>query len=302
MTRFPPQELIFEVPSGRLGALAWGDPGAPLVIALHGWLDNAASFSRLGPMLARDYRVVAVDLPGHGHSFHRPPGSTYELLDYVRDLAPLLDSAAPEGAILLGHSLGGIIATLLSVAVPDRTRALMLVDSLGPLTGDAASFPGQLKHATDRVRQGSRGQPPRYASVDEAIEARMKGRIPLSRSAADAIVPRSLQHDGEHWQWVTDARLRYPSQHRLDEDEVKACLRAIAVPCLLVRASQGMAALRPEWFQQRLPLIADAEVMDLEGSHHCHLDADVEGLAGGCLQWMAKEPVACTDDDFEDGS
>ncbi|MGM0451459.1 MAG: alpha/beta fold hydrolase [Pseudomonadota bacterium] len=287
MTPVEPEELTLEVPAGSLGALAWGDPSEPLVIALHGWLDNAASFSRLGPALARDYRVVAVDLPGHGRSFHRPPGATYELLDYVRDLALLLDRVAPDGAVLLGHSLGGIIASLLSVAVPDRCRALMLVDSMGPLTGDAESFPEQLKHATDRVRQGSRGQAPRYASVDEAIEARMKGRIPLSRSAADCIVPRSLEQDGEGWQWVTDARLRYPSMHRLDEDEVQAYLRAIAVPSLLIRASRGMSAFKPEWVEQRLPLIADCEVMDLEGSHHCHLDSDVDGLAEGCLGWLA---------------
>ncbi len=291
MTHSEPEELTLEVPAGKLGALAWGKPGAPLIIALHGWLDNAASFSRLGPLLARDYRVVAVDLPGHGHSFHRPAGSTYELLDYVRDIALLLDRMAPEGAILLGHSLGGIIATLLSVAVPDRVRALMLVDSIGPLTGDAESFPEQLKHATDRVRQGSRGRAPRYESVDAAIEARMKGRIPLSRSAADCIVPRSLGHDGEAWQWVTDARLRYPSMHRLDEEEVRAYLGAIAVPVLLVRASRGMAAFKPEWVEQRLPLINDCRVMDLEGSHHCHLDSDVAGMAEGCLGWLAEQPV-----------
>ena len=288
MTNPEPEELTLEVPAGSLGALAWGDPDAPLVIALHGWLDNAASFNRLGPMLARDYRVVAVDLPGHGHSFHRPPGATYELMDYVRDLAFLLDRAAPEGAVLLGHSLGGIVASLLSVAVPDRSRALILVDSLGPLTGDADSFPEQLKHATDRMRRGSRGQPPYYTSVDEAIEARMKGRIPLSRAAADCIVPRSLRRAGEGWQWATDARLRYPSMHRLDEYEVRAYLGAIAVPLLLIRASRGMAAFKPEWLEQRLPLLSESDVMDLEGSHHCHLDADVDGLAEGCLGWLAE--------------
>ncbi|MFO7786928.1 MAG: alpha/beta hydrolase [Halospina sp.] len=286
MANGEPEQLTLEVPAGTLGALAWGDPSSPLIIAFHGWLDNAASFSRLGPALAGSYRVVAVDLPGHGLSFHRPAGASYELLDYVRDLAPLFDRLAPEGAVLLGHSLGGIIASLLSVAVPDRVRALMLVDSLGPLTGDAESFPDQLKQAIDRVRQGSRGRPPRYADVEEAIEARMKGRIPLSRIAAECIVPRSLQRDQQGWQWGTDARLRYPSMHRLEEDEVEAYLAAIATPTLLIRASHGMTAFKPEWIEHRLPSLANAEVMDVEGSHHCHLDADVEGLAEGCLGWL----------------
>lgn len=293
MTNRVPEQLTLELPAGKLGALAWGDPGAPLIVALHGWLDNAASFGCLGPALAGDYRVLAIDLPGHGNSFHRPPGATYELLDYVRDLALLLDREAPDGAILLGHSLGGIIASLLSVAVPDRVRALMLVDSLGPITGEAAAFPRQLKEAVERVRHGSRGRSPSYASLEDAIDARMKGRIPLSRGAADWIVPRNLRQDGEYWHWVTDARLRYPSMHRLDENEVEAYLGAITVPVLLVRASRGMAAFKPEWLDRRLPLIADCTVMDVEGSHHCHLDADVDGLARGCLEWMGRLPEGC---------
>ncbi|WP_077531262.1 alpha/beta fold hydrolase [Vreelandella utahensis] len=292
MANGEPEQLTLEVPAGTLGALAWGDPSSPLIIAFHGWLDNAASFSRLGAALAGSYRVVAVDLPGHGLSFHRPPGASYELLDYVRDLAPLFDRLAPEGAVLLGHSLGGIIASLLSVAMPERVRALMLVDSLGPLTGDAESFPDQLKRAVDRVRQGSRGRSPHYADIGEAIEARMKGRIPLSRIAAECIVPRSLQRDQQGWQWGTDARLRYPSMHRLEEDEVNAYLAAIAAPTLLIRASHGMTAFKPEWIEHRLPSLANAEVMDVEGSHHCHLDADVEGLAEGCLSWLRGIPSA----------
>ncbi|XOZ34268.1 alpha/beta fold hydrolase [Halomonadaceae bacterium KBTZ08] len=281
------ETLTLDVPAGSLGALGWGEPSSPLIIAFHGWLDNAASFSRLGPALAADYRVLAVDLPGHGHSFHRPPGASYELLDYVRDLAPLFDGVgAEEDVILLGHSLGGIVASLLAVAVPDRVGSLILVDSMGPVTGDAASFPAQLNKAVERVRQGSRGESPRYASLDEAIQARMKGRLPLSRAAAECIVPRGLEPDQEGWRWNTDARLRYPSMHRLDEDEVQAYLAAIAAPTLLIRASHGMATFKPEWTEQRLSKISDLDVMDVEGSHHCHLDADVEALACRCLGWL----------------
>lgn len=290
MATSDPEHLTLDVPSGALGAFAWGDPSSPLILAFHGWLDNAASFSRLGPALADHYRVLALDLPGHGHSFHRPSGASYELLDYVRDLAPLFDRLVPEaGAVLLGHSLGGIIASLLTVAVPERARALMLIDSLGPLTGKAEAFPDQLKQAIDRVRQGSRGQPPRYASLEEAIEARMNGRIPLTRAAAECIVPRSLQQDQDGWQWHTDARLRYPSMHRLEEDEVEAYLAAIALPTLLIRASRGMAAFKPEWLEHRLPKLADCTLMDVAGSHHCHLDADGEGIAESCLAWLERK-------------
>lgn len=281
-----PDYCQFDTPAGRLGGLCWGRNDAPPIMALHGWLDNAASFSRLGPRLAGNNRVIALDLPGHGQSFHRPPGESYELLDYVRDLAQFLEQHAPEGAVLLGHSLGGIIAMLLAVAAPDRVRGLVMIDSLGPLVGDAERFPEDLRKSIDRMRRGSRGTQPVYAGPEEAVAARMGGRIPLSRQAAEAIVPRNLVESGQGWTWVTDPRLRYPSMHRLDEAEVGACLRAVAVPVLVVRASHGLLTYKREMMEERYGCLGDYRVLDTEGGHHCHLDGRVEEIGAGCLEWL----------------
>src|SRR3546814_6129023 len=69
------RELRIDTAHGQMAALRAGREGAPRLLAVHGWLDNAASFI---PMLAHlgDFDVVAIDLPGHGHSFHRPPGTS----------------------------------------------------------------------------------------------------------------------------------------------------------------------------------------------------------------------------------
>jgi len=281
-----PDYCQFETPAGVLGGLCWGRTDNPPIIALHGWLDNAASFSRLGPRLALDHRVIALDLPGHGQSFHRPPGESYEMLDYVRDLAQFLECHAPEGAILLGHSLGGIIGLLLAVAAPDRVRGLIMIDSLGPLVGDAESFPGDLRKSIDRMRGGSRGSLPVYADPEEAVTARMGGRIPLSRDAAEVIVPRNLIKSDNGWSWVTDPRLRYPSMHRLDEAEVTACLRAVAVPVLVVRASHGLLTYKREMMEERYGYLPDYRILDTQGGHHCHVDGRVEEISAGCREWL----------------
>ena len=281
-----PDHRQFDTPAGTLGSLFWGREDDPPIVALHGWLDNAASFSALGPRLASDYRVIALDLPGHGASFHRPSGESYELLDYVRDLAQFLEYHAPEGAVLLGHSLGGIIGLLLAVAAPDRVRGLIMIDSLGPLVGDAERFPGDLRKSIDRMRQGSRETPPVYASQQEAVAARMGGRIPLSREAAEVIVPRNLTGAANGWRWVTDARLRYPSMHRLDEAEVAACLRSVEVPVLIVRASHGLLTYKSDMMADRYPCLGDYRVLDTKGGHHCHLDGRVDEIGTGCLEWL----------------
>src|SRR5690606_31937171 len=70
------REFELEIPLGTIRGLRWGEPGMPRVLALHGWLDNAASFVPLAPLLP-GLDLVAPDLPGHGRSTHLPPGTDY---------------------------------------------------------------------------------------------------------------------------------------------------------------------------------------------------------------------------------
>src|SRR5690625_5810116 len=81
---------------GRLASLSWGPENAPTWLALHGWLDNAASFSRLAPVLVErlGIRIVALDFSGHGHSAHRE--GDYALWDYCHDLLDAADALGLE--------------------------------------------------------------------------------------------------------------------------------------------------------------------------------------------------------------
>ena len=128
------EELRIERADRTLAALAWGDPEQPPMLALHGWLDNAGSFSAIAPLLAKDHYVVAIDLRGHGRSSHLPPGVWYHYVDYFDDLRATLDRFGWARATLLGHSLGGTLASLFAAAYPERVEALLLVEALGPLT------------------------------------------------------------------------------------------------------------------------------------------------------------------------
>jgi len=269
-----------------MAALSWGDPDAPPLIAVHGWLDNAASFNAIAPMLAEHFHVLAVDLPGHGHSHHRPAGESYELLDYARDLAFLVEGQIGQPVSLVGHSLGGIVAGLYAASRPQWVQRLIMIDSLGPMVGEPEAFPGQLGKALERMVNGSRGEPPSYSTLDEAIQARMGGRIPLSREAAEQIVPRNLNPQGPPWQWRTDPRLRYPSMHKLEEAEVQACLKAVECPALVVLASHGLLSYASGMTEQRLGLMPGETVLKTEGGHHCHLDGNCRELVSACLEWL----------------
>ena len=106
------EPMEWEVDGLTIAGLAWGRPDAQPVLALHGWLDNAASFSALAPLL-EDYYVVALDLTGHGQSSRRSADASYQIWDDLPQLAAVIESLGWQQFAVLGHSRGAIIGGLL---------------------------------------------------------------------------------------------------------------------------------------------------------------------------------------------
>ena len=114
------EELRINVSGYTLAAKQWGDATKPALLALHGWLDNAATYDLIAPHLA-DYRVIALDFAGHGYSDHLPEGMRYHMLDNVDDVVGVADALGLESFVLMGHSMGAGISSLLAGAFPDKS-------------------------------------------------------------------------------------------------------------------------------------------------------------------------------------
>lgn len=111
-----------------LACRVWDDAGAPTVVLLHGNGAHAGWWEPIVPFFVPGWRVVAVDLRGHGESdWAEPP--RYRLIDYVDDVVAVLDALAPGPVPLLGHSMGGRVGVQLAAAAPERVRALALLDT-----------------------------------------------------------------------------------------------------------------------------------------------------------------------------
>jgi len=286
-TETVPAAVRYRLPDGQqLAGLAWGSTDLPVLIALHGWLDNAASFNQLAPRLAQHYRVIALDLAGHGFSSHRPPGSDYNMLGYVVDLASLMETHFPEGARFLGHSLGGIVASLLASSLPETVHRLAMVDSLGPQVARPEKFADELSRAVRRRSEHRHSVVPEYATRDEAVAARCSGTLPLSREAAEAIVPRNLRRCEAGWSWRTDPRLRYPSLQKLTEEHVSAYMGAIRCPAIMLEADDGLLVKAGSMLADRYGAMEQLEVVTVGGSHHCHLDGDVANMADLLISFL----------------
>lgn len=124
-------EFSIQAQRGEIKALRLGNPYGMPVLALHGWLDNAASFIPMAPFLAQ-HNIIAMDFLGHGGSAHIPKGYDYAFADWMHDILDVLDALEWQQAHLLGHSLGGALATAVAAGAPERILSLALIESLGP--------------------------------------------------------------------------------------------------------------------------------------------------------------------------
>jgi len=262
------ESIEIPLPGLTLRGLAWGPAEGAPVLALHGWLDNAASFSGLAPLL-EGQRVIALDLPGHGRSDHRAPSGSYNFIDWVPDVVGVADALGWERFGLVGHSMGAGIACLLAGALPERIGRLVLIEGFGPLTEGAEGAPARL--ARHLVQRGFEDQPRVMADRGEAVERMLRASQGLERRSAEILVARGTREVEGGVSWAWDPRLRQSSAIRLTEEQVYAFLARIGCPVLVVRALQGWpvdeALLAP-----RKAAIAKLEVLEVEGGHHLHLD------------------------------
>lgn len=250
----------------ELAAHLYGPKDGQPVIALHGWLDNANSFARLAPRL-EGLQVVALDLAGHGHSDHRPAGSSYALADYAFDVLQVAEQLGWQRFALLGHSLGAIISVLLASSLPERVTRLALIDGLLPLTGKAKSAAERMGAAMQAQLELANKKKPVYQDQDRAIQARMKGVVAVSREAAELLAQRGLMPVPGGYTWRSDSRLTLPSAIRFTDQQAMAFVHGIRCPTQLMVASDGMLAQRQELLSA-LPF----DVERLAGGHHLHLN------------------------------
>lgn len=255
------------------------------MLAVHGFQDNAASFDRLAPAwLARGEcacsELFALDLAGHGRSGWRAPGAGYFIMDYVADVLAAADALSWSRFVILGHSLGAGIATLLGGARPERLLGALLIDGLGPVSMAPGKGPSLAATAlAERSRAPSRAREMR--DLEEASAVRASSRIRIDRDAARMLCARGTQATAEgKVTWRADPRLSRPSLSRLTEDTVLAFLRAMAVPTLLFEADQGVLHSLPAGrYAARLEAHPALTREALPGHHHLHMASAAAPIA-----------------------
>jgi pimeloyl-ACP methyl ester carboxylesterase len=264
-------ETTFQVKGQKIAAKIWGNPNGIPTLAIHGWLDNAATFDKIAPLLTHCH-LVAIDLPGHGFSDHKPANSYLQIVDYVVDMINLLDETLGwKQFALLGHSLGGAISSLIAGALPDRILKIAIIDGLGPMTTPAEHAPMQLRLYLQETLGKPPSRTPIYAHIEMAIAARIKVN-PMMISSAHCIIERGLKQNTDGtYSWRTDPRLLKPSVLQLTEEQTIAFLEEITAPIMVIRPEPGFP-FPEDLINRRISAVKHLQVHRLAGEHHVHLD------------------------------
>ncbi|MGI8561853.1 MAG: alpha/beta fold hydrolase [Luteimonas sp.] len=243
---------------------------APRVLALHGWLDNAASFVPLAVHLD-GLDLVAPDLPGHGASAHLPPGADYSFASAMHAVLDIADALGWERFALLGHSMGAGIGSLVAAACPQRVERFVAIEALGALAEAAERTVARLREAAAATRALAGKRLRVFPDIDTAVQARMRANG-LTEPVARLLVERGVVAvEGGH-AWSSDPRLTLPTMVRMTEAQVEALVRGIECPTRVIYADPVQPNLPEALRMARVRLLPRGDCTVIAGSHHLHME------------------------------
>lgn len=264
------RERVLPVRGVEYCVYEWGDEKAPLFFYLHGWADTGSTFQFVVDALASGWRIVAPDWRGFGRTTYR--SDAYWFPDYLADLHELLAHYSPDAPVrLVGHSMGGNIASLYAGTMPERVSALINIEGFGLNDSDPAEAPQRYRDWIESRQAG-----PTFADYPDfgSLARRIKKRSPgISQLQAEFVAREWAREEADGM-----VRLRADPNHKLPNPvlyrraEAEACWERISAAILLIYGDQSSFA-GPMEGPRSLPF-PDAQSCCIVGSGHMiHFEA-----------------------------
>ncbi|KAF0179887.1 MAG: alpha/beta hydrolase [Hyphomonadaceae bacterium] len=269
----------------RLHYVEWGDPAAPPLVLLHGGRDHCRSWDWTARALAKDWRIVAPDLRGHGDSAWSPDGD-YSMGSFIYDFAQLMHQLRLAPATIVAHSLGGNIALRYSGLYPENVKRLVAIEGLGPspkmiAQREAAPFQQRWRKWIEEKRQAAGRAPKRYPTIESALERMKEENGYLSDEQARHLTAHGVsQNEDGTYSWKFDNYMRVWAPVDITHEEIAQLWAAIACPTLLLYGDKSWASNPVE--DGRAKHFRDARVELFENAghwlHHDRFDHFMEQL------------------------
>ena len=210
-------------------------------------------------------------MPGHGHSSHRPPGTSYHFVDMLFEVVEVLDQLGWEECSLIGHSMGAGVATCVAGILRERVKRLILVEGLGPLSQPAEKVTELMRDSIQQWNSLKTKKSPVYQNREEAVRARhFAGK--LKKSSVETLVARGLGENTDGFVWRSDPRLRIKSRLYLSEAQILQMIQDITAHVLVIEAEDTDTRRWVDLLRSRLKYVKNLDHRILPGGHHLHLD------------------------------
>lgn len=283
----PSRSEFLDLPTARLHVRRWGKPEAPRLFLLHGWMDVSASWQFVVDALASEWDIVAPDWRGFGPSqwLNRP----YFFAEHMGDMEAIIERYSPDQpALIVGHSMGGIIASLYAGLRPERVQRVVSLEGVGIAPTAPEMAPERYRHWLDEVKS-----PPRmHIYADRAAFAKrlMKTDPYLTPERADylsrhlARIGEGMTKGGEYRHgviWNGDPWHKSMSPYLFRLEESMAIWKQVRCPVLWVTGRQSWLvkdfAARPGDWEARRACFSDVrEAWVDQADHMLHHDQPEE--------------------------
>jgi pimeloyl-ACP methyl ester carboxylesterase len=215
-----------DVAGARIRYRAWGKPGQPGVVLVHGGAAHAGWWDHIAPFLAADHRVVAIDLSGHGDSDRR---AEYSLATWADEVLAVAARESVGRPVIAGHSMGGFVGLTAAKLHGDSVRGVVAIDSpVREMSPEAKTWlAGNPTMPNHKVHPDRQTVIARFRTLPED-EA---GVEYIRRHIAD----QSVREVEGGWSWAFDPQIFVSAQMEPED------LASAATEVALVRGERGMA-------------------------------------------------------------
>lgn len=267
----------------RLHYVDWGNEEAPPLLLIHGGRDHCRNWDWVASNLRKDFHIIAPDLRGHGDS-QWMVGGGYLYIDYVYDIAQLVQQKHMSPVTIMGHSLGGSIALLYSGLYPETVTKLISIEGMGaPPRWSHAAAPSKvesrLQNWIHNLRHLSGRVPRKYKTLEDAFH-RMQTENPhlTADQARHLTIHGSNQNEDGTYSWKFDNYVRTFAPIGLTDEDIQSLYARINCPTLLIYGKESWASNPAH--DGRADVFKDVQVKGIDNaghwSHHDQFDEFID--------------------------
>lgn len=270
----PMQETLLNIRGLRICLCTWGPEEGPIVLCLHGILEQGAAWSEVAIRLAqKGYRVIAPDLRGHGRSDRVDKSSSYNLIDFLGDIDAIVENLAGKAFILVGHSLGSVLGAIFATIRPQRIKNIVLVETILPTASEEEDPTTTLTNQLNYI--AAPPEHPVFPDVEAAAERLRQATPAISKSLAMLLAERITEpcQGGVRWRWEPLLRTRAGiSLNGIGRSRYLNLLKKITVPITLVYGDKSNLN-RAEDLNKQQEAMPNATKVVVSGGHNLPLEA-----------------------------